>query len=150
MKWQIICSLQIWNISKFEHFIGISKFEQCFGLQIRISDSLKCRTSNPETEFESKSGFFEAIVVIFTQAIISLVLKFESTYSMCDVTVPVRQRVGWSAENIVAFHARCQRSKSTDWFRGVLKNCASRRPLNGEVCIKILVCIHKISAWLMN
>lgn len=31
--------------------------------------------------------------------------KFESTYSLCDVAVPVRQRVGRSVENIAAVQA---------------------------------------------
>lgn len=36
------------------------------------------------------------------QAVTSLVQKFKSTYSLCDVAVPVRQRVGRSVENIAA------------------------------------------------
>ncbi|GFS38484.1 histone-lysine N-methyltransferase SETMAR [Trichonephila inaurata madagascariensis] len=36
------------------------------------------------------------------QAVTSLVKKFESTYSLCDVAVLVRQRVGRSVENIAA------------------------------------------------
>ncbi|GFY51998.1 putative DD41D transposase [Trichonephila inaurata madagascariensis] len=36
------------------------------------------------------------------QAVTSLVKKFESTYSLCDVAVPVRLRVGRSVENIAA------------------------------------------------
>ena len=42
MKWQISCSLDIYSISKFDHFIDVSKFEVF-------------RTSNPETELVSKS-----------------------------------------------------------------------------------------------
>ena len=34
------------------------------------------------------------------KVITSLVQKFECTYSLCDVTVPVRRRFGRSAENI--------------------------------------------------
>ena len=36
------------------------------------------------------------------QAVASLVQKFESTSSLCDVAVPVRQRVGRSVENVAA------------------------------------------------
>ncbi|GFS63733.1 putative DD41D transposase [Trichonephila inaurata madagascariensis] len=36
------------------------------------------------------------------QAVTSLVKRFESTYSLCDVAVPVRLRVGRSVENIAA------------------------------------------------
>ena len=35
---QIISSFPIKTISKFDHFIDISKFQQCVGLQTRISD----------------------------------------------------------------------------------------------------------------
>ncbi|GFY54408.1 histone-lysine N-methyltransferase SETMAR [Trichonephila inaurata madagascariensis] len=36
------------------------------------------------------------------QAVTSLMKKFESTHSLCDVAVPVRLRVGRSVENIAA------------------------------------------------
>ncbi|GFY39539.1 histone-lysine N-methyltransferase SETMAR [Trichonephila inaurata madagascariensis] len=36
------------------------------------------------------------------QAVTSLVKKFESTYSLCDVAVPVKLRVGRNVENIAA------------------------------------------------
>ncbi|GFY79191.1 histone-lysine N-methyltransferase SETMAR [Trichonephila inaurata madagascariensis] len=36
------------------------------------------------------------------QAVASLVKKFKSTYSLCDIAVPVRLRIGQSVENITA------------------------------------------------
>lgn len=61
---------------------------------------------------ESVTATLRALTPIFgrnsrpsRQAITSLVQKFESTYSLCDVPVPVRQRTGRSNENIVAVQA---------------------------------------------
>lgn len=58
---------------------------------------------------ESVTATLRALTPIFgrnsrpsRQAITSLVQKFESTYSLCDVAVSVRQRVGRSVENIAA------------------------------------------------
>ncbi|GFS30727.1 histone-lysine N-methyltransferase SETMAR, partial [Trichonephila inaurata madagascariensis] len=56
---------------------------------------------------ESVAATLKALTPIFgrnscpsRQAVTSLVKKFESTYSLCDVAVPVRLRVGRSVENI--------------------------------------------------
>ena len=61
---------------------------------------------------ESVTATLRALTPIFgrnfrpsRQAITSLVKKFESTYSLCDVAVPVRQRSGRSVENIAAVEA---------------------------------------------
>ncbi|GFY50807.1 histone-lysine N-methyltransferase SETMAR [Trichonephila inaurata madagascariensis] len=58
---------------------------------------------------ESVAATLRAITPIFgrnsrpsRQAVTSLVKKFESTYSLCDIAVPVRLQVGRSVENIAA------------------------------------------------
>ncbi|GFY74770.1 histone-lysine N-methyltransferase SETMAR [Trichonephila inaurata madagascariensis] len=58
---------------------------------------------------ESVAATLRALTPIFgrnsrpsRQAVTSLVKQFESTYSLCDVAVPVRLRVGRSVENIAA------------------------------------------------
>ncbi|GFY77080.1 histone-lysine N-methyltransferase SETMAR [Trichonephila inaurata madagascariensis] len=58
---------------------------------------------------ESVAATLRALTPIFgrnsrpsRQAVTSLVKTFESTYSLCDVALPVRLRVGRSVENIAA------------------------------------------------
>lgn len=65
--------------------------------------------------FESVAATLRALTPIFGRynrptraAILSLVHKFESTFSLHNVPVPVRQRLGRSAENIAAVSASVQ------------------------------------------
>ncbi|GFY43576.1 histone-lysine N-methyltransferase SETMAR [Trichonephila inaurata madagascariensis] len=84
------------------------------------------------------------------QAVTSLVKKFESTYSLCDVAVPVRLRVGRSVENIAAVETSVANDPNQSIPRRSQELGIAKTTLWRILRIRILLYTHTRSGSLKN